>query len=167
MIELARPKRLTPILFLLRVSTIDSTDRNFIGGGSWIMGPRLFIILGFFFELFIILFSILFGIHSSLFHERKPDFSLLDSMSGLIHDYIFDYKYHSVASYHTLLPHRATHGDLFFKLSWCCIFRCYGHYYHYYHNVIFALTETRRSRSVNSGFVSSVLLEHSPLDSLA
>ena len=80
------------------------------------MGPRLFIILGFFFfELFIILFSILFGIHSSLFHERKPDFSLLDSMSGLIHDYIFDYKYHSVASYHTLLPHRATHGDLFFQ----------------------------------------------------
>ena len=51
LIELARPKRLTPILFLLRVSTIDSTDRNFIGGGSWIMGPRLFIILGFFFRI--------------------------------------------------------------------------------------------------------------------
>ena len=79
------------------------------------MGPRVFIILVFFSELFIILFSILFGIHSSLFHERKPDFSLLDSMSGLIHDYTFDYKYHSVASYHTLLLHRATHGDLFFQ----------------------------------------------------
>ena len=79
------------------------------------MGPRVFIILVFFFELFIILFSILFGIHSSLFHELKPDFYLLDSMSGLIHDYTFDYKYHSVASYHTLLPHRATHCDLFFQ----------------------------------------------------
>ena len=64
------------------------------------MGPRIFIILGFFFR--IIHYSFLFGIHSSLFHERKPDFSLLDSMSGLIHDYIFDYKYHSVASYHQM-----------------------------------------------------------------
>ena len=96
------------------------------------MGPRLFIILGFFFELFIILFSILFGIHSSLFHERKPDFSLLDSMSGLIHDYMFDYKYHSVASYHTLLPHRATHGDLsfqtklmlYFSVLWSLLSQC-------------------------------------------
>ena len=53
-------------------------------------------------------------------------------------DYTFDYRYHTVASYYTLLPHRSTHGDLFVKMSWCCIFRCYGHYY----NVIFALTAT-------------------------
>ena len=65
----------------------------------------------------------LFGIHSSLFLERKQDFSLLDSILGLIHDYTFDYKYHTVALYYTLLPHRSTHGDLFVKLSWCCIFQ--------------------------------------------
>ena len=80
----------------------------------------------------------MFGIHSSLSLEREPDFSSLNSISGLIHDYTFDYRYRTVASYYTLLPHRATHGDLFVKLSWCCIFRCYGHYY----NVIFALTAT-------------------------
>ena len=43
--------------------------------------------------------------------------STLNSISGLIHDYTFDYRYHTVASYYTLLPHRSTHGDLFVKLS--------------------------------------------------
>ena len=82
------------------------------------MVPQLFIILRFFFfELFIILFKILFGIHSSLFLERKQDFSLLDSISRLIHDYAFDFKYHTVASYFMQLPHRARYSDLFSKLS--------------------------------------------------
>ena len=59
----------------------------------------------------------MFGIHSSLPLEREPDFSSLNSISGLIHDYTFDDRYHTVASYYTLLPHRSTHGDLFVKMS--------------------------------------------------
>ena len=77
--------------------------------------------------------------YSFFFTPWTPDFSSLNSISGLIHDYTFDHRYHTLASYCTLLPHRATHGDLFVKLSWCCIFRCYGHFYH---NVIIALTAT-------------------------
>ena len=92
-----------------------------------------------FFRIIYYSFKILFGSHSSLFLERNQDFSLLDSISGLIHDYTFDYRYHTIAPYYTLLPHRATYGDLFVKLSWCCIFRCYGYYYH---DVFFALTAT-------------------------